>query len=129
MNNIAEMKKQHEERKKAMKAKLEAGKVGESNDILVVDDEPFQLKVLNTILTKCGYNNDEAGSGQEGIDKYKTRVANFVEGMKKLEYVTTGDASGKYMSVDMLFENLVKNVIPPARFLIADYNMPEMNGT
>ena len=33
------------------------------------------------------------------------------------------------MSVDMLFENLIKNVVPPARFIIADYQMPEMNGS
>ena len=49
--------------------------------------------------------------------------------MQKLEYVTTGFGSSKYMSVDMLFENLIKNVVPPARFIIADYNMPEMMGS
>jgi CheY-like chemotaxis protein len=49
--------------------------------------------------------------------------------MKKLEYVTTGTASNKYMSVEMLFENLIKEVVPPARFIIADYNMPEMMGS
>lgn len=129
MDSIAEMKKQFEERKKAMKQKQAADKVGESNDILVVDDDDFQLKVLNSILTQCGYNNDEANSGARGVAKYKTRVASFVEGMQRLEYVTTGFASSKYMSVDMLFENLIKNVVPPARFIIADYNMPEMMGS
>ena len=41
MSSIAEMKKKHEERKKAMKEKKDAENVGESNDILVVDDDEF----------------------------------------------------------------------------------------
>jgi len=129
MGDIAEMKRLHEERKKAQKDKKAAAQVGESNDILVVDDDAFQLKVLNQILSQCGYKNDEAISGAQGIAKYKSRVASFVEGMKKLEYVATELASSKYMSVQMLFENLIKNVVPPARFIIADYNMPEMMGS
>lgn len=80
-------------------------------------------------MTQCGFQNDEANSGPLGIEKYKQRVSVLVEGMKNLEYVTTGTASGKYQSVDMLFENLLKSVVPPARFIIADYNMPEMMGS
>ena len=41
MNSIAEMKRKHEERKAAMKAKREKEKIGDCNDIMVVDDDAF----------------------------------------------------------------------------------------
>ena len=41
MSNIAEMKKKFEEKKKALKKQKDENKVGDVEDILVVDDDPF----------------------------------------------------------------------------------------
>ena len=95
----------------------------------MVDDDPFQLNVLTTILKSCGLASDKADGGATALDKYKQRVNTFIEGMKKLEYVSEGASSSKYMSDDMLFENLIRNVLPPARFIISDYEMPQLKGT
>jgi len=129
MSNIAEMKKKFEEKKKAMQKQVADNQVGESEDILVVDDDPFQLNVLTTILKSCSFASDNADGGASALAKYKQRVNTFIEGMKKLEYVSEGAASSKYMSDDMLFENLIRNVLPPARFIISDDEMPELKGT
>ena len=85
--------------------------------------------MLTQILTSCGFKSDTANGGLDGLAKYKARVANFVEGMKKLEYISVGQGAGKYMSDDQLFENLMRNVVAPARFIISDYEMPDMKGT
>ena len=79
-------------------------------------------------MNQCGFKNDNADSGQNGLEKYKQRVRTFIEGLKEQEYVSIGEASSKYMSDEMLFENLQKNSLPPARFIISDYEMPGMKG-
>ena len=63
------------------------------------------------------------------MEKYKKRVNTFIDGLKEQEYVSVGEASSKYMSDEMLFEQLQRNVLPPARFIISDYEMPEIKGT
>ena len=37
-------------------------------EILIVDDEPQQRGILNTILTEEGHEVYEAGSGEEALD-------------------------------------------------------------
>ena len=43
MDSIEEMKKQFAAKKAAMKAQKDAAKVGHSEDILLVDDDEFQI--------------------------------------------------------------------------------------
>ena len=128
MDSIDEMKKKFAEKKKAMKAQKEAQKVGESEDILLIDDDKFQLTLLDAVLLKCGYSSDSALGGVLALERYQSRVKTFIEGMKQLEYVSISTASSKYLSVEMLFENLKKNAVSPPRFIISDYNMPDMMG-
>ena len=111
-----------------MKAQKEAQKVAESEDILLIDDDQFQLTLLDMVLVKCGYKSDSALGGVLALERYQSRLKTFIEGMKQLEYVTTSTASNKYMSVDMLFENLKKSAVSPPRFIISDYNMPDIMG-
>jgi len=46
--------------------------------ILIIDDEPYILDVLNTILTTNGYEVDAALGGKEGIELYRTGTFDLV---------------------------------------------------
>jgi len=46
--------------------------------VLVVDDEPANLDLLEALLTSAGFSVLRAGSGQEGIDMAMSQVPNLI---------------------------------------------------
>jgi CheY-like chemotaxis protein len=46
--------------------------------VLVVDDEPANLDLLEALLTPAGFDVVRAGGGQEGIDLAKTQMPNLI---------------------------------------------------
>jgi hypothetical protein len=49
--------------------------------------------------------------------------------MKKLEYVSSGNAASNYMPARLLYENLQKEGFLPIRIIVSDQSMPGMMGT
>ncbi|MBI1288002.1 MAG: response regulator [Flavobacteriales bacterium] len=47
-------------------------------NVLIVDDEPFNRKLLSTILKKHGANFEEASNGKEALEKAETPAFNLI---------------------------------------------------
>src|SRR6266545_1133622 len=54
-----------------MAGNLSSGSARRSARVLVVDDEPMQLRIYTRILTKAGYIVETAGDGQTAIEMLK----------------------------------------------------------
>lgn len=50
----------------------------ETFDVLIVDDDPINLKILTTRLTEAGYSFDTASGGRQALEKMETRHFDIV---------------------------------------------------
>ena len=64
-----------------------------SDYILIVDDEPQNLKVVGALLQELGYNFSFASGGQEALERIGSRIPSLVlldvmmPGMSGLKFV------------------------------------------
>jgi two-component system response regulator AtoC len=70
-------------------------------EILIVDDEPQQRSILNTILTEEGHEIYEAGSGEEALDVFKKVIPSIVISDLKMPGMSGVELLDKIMSLDL----------------------------
>ncbi len=79
--------------------------------ILIVDDAAFMRLRLKKLLTQEGYEVEEAGNGQEAVDKYQTLHPDCVlmditmpemSGIEALKAIKAHDSEAKVIMVSAL---------------------------
>ena len=86
-------------------------------EILVVDDEPQQRGILNTILTEEGHEIYEAGSGEEALDVVRTVTPPIVISDLKMPGMSGVELLDNIMSLNLKKAPTVSSPEGPLRRL------------
>lgn len=85
-----------------------AATVESSKRLLIVDDEPDILNVLQTVLLECGYQVETAGNGQQALQRLSTETFDAI-----LSDIRMPDLDGQafYQRLHAVKPNLAKRII------------------